>query len=149
MPEIFYAFTDFSLLLLCFFGNHVIGTKYPPARPMSTTAMFTNWISFLYSDLDVFAFISFFLSYSTRRMSESPFQIGPILLVNEPFTVRFWNLNLYLLCSFLIIKLTSLVYPFVHWQIDNGLMTPTMKIRRDRVVAKYKEQIDNLYKWTP
>ncbi|KAH1250722.1 putative acyl-activating enzyme 16, chloroplastic [Glycine max] len=47
--------------------------------------------------------------------SESPFQIGPILLVNEPFT------------------------------IDNGLMTPTMKIRRDRVVAQYREQIDNLY----
>ncbi|XP_061373012.1 probable acyl-activating enzyme 16, chloroplastic isoform X2 [Gastrolobium bilobum] len=49
-------------------------------------------------------------------MPESPFQIGPILLVNEPFT------------------------------IDNGLMTPTMKIRRDRVVAQYREQIDNLYK---
>ncbi|KAJ1407304.1 AMP-dependent synthetase/ligase [Sesbania bispinosa] len=49
-------------------------------------------------------------------MSESPFQIGPILIVNEPFT------------------------------IDNGLMTPTMKIRRDKVVAQYKEQIDNLYK---
>ncbi|KAK7359312.1 hypothetical protein VNO77_01267 [Canavalia gladiata] len=48
--------------------------------------------------------------------SESPFQIGPILIVNEPFT------------------------------IDNGLMTPTMKIRRDRVAAQYKVQIDNLYK---
>ncbi|TKY59949.1 acyl-activating enzyme 16 [Spatholobus suberectus] len=48
--------------------------------------------------------------------SEFPFQIGPILLVNEPFT------------------------------IDNGLMTPTLKIRRDRVVAQYGEQIDNLYK---
>ncbi|KAI8004024.1 hypothetical protein LOK49_LG08G02242 [Camellia lanceoleosa] len=44
------------------------------------------------------------------------FQIGPILLVDEPFT------------------------------IDNGLMTPTMKIRRDKVAALYKEQIDNLYK---
>lgn len=30
-------------------------------------------------------------------------------------------------------------------QIDNGLMTPTMKIRRDMVVAKYKEEIDQLY----
>ncbi|RXI00578.1 hypothetical protein DVH24_000812 [Malus domestica] len=30
--------------------------------------------------------------------------------------------------------------------IDSGLMTPTMKIRRDRVVAQYKEQIDNLFK---
>ncbi|CAL5417655.1 unnamed protein product [Camellia sinensis] len=44
------------------------------------------------------------------------FQIGPILLVDEPFT------------------------------IDNGLMTPTTKIRRDKVTAQYKEQIDNLYK---
>lgn len=31
-------------------------------------------------------------------------------------------------------------------QIDSGLMTPTMKIRRDRVVSLYKEQIDNMYK---
>ncbi|KAI5350793.1 hypothetical protein L3X38_003684 [Prunus dulcis] len=44
------------------------------------------------------------------------FQIGPILIVDEPFT------------------------------IDSGLMTPTMKIRRDRVAAQYKEQIENLYK---
>ncbi|XP_027937777.1 probable acyl-activating enzyme 16, chloroplastic isoform X1 [Vigna unguiculata] len=48
--------------------------------------------------------------------SESPFQIGPVLVVNDPFT------------------------------IDNGLMTPTMKIRRDKVVAKYRDQIENLYK---
>ncbi|XP_004296965.1 PREDICTED: probable acyl-activating enzyme 16, chloroplastic [Fragaria vesca subsp. vesca] len=44
------------------------------------------------------------------------FQIGPILIVDEPFT------------------------------IDSGLMTPTMKIRRDKVVAQYKEQIEELYK---
>ncbi|KAK9933010.1 hypothetical protein M0R45_020224 [Rubus argutus] len=43
------------------------------------------------------------------------FQIGPIMIVDEPFT------------------------------IDSGLMTPTMKIRRDKVVAQYKEQIDELY----
>ncbi|KAL5702764.1 long-chain-fatty-acid--CoA ligase [Ranunculus cassubicifolius] len=48
--------------------------------------------------------------------SECSFQIGPIILVEEPFT------------------------------IDAGLMTPTMKIRRDRVVAKYKDEIANLYK---
>ncbi|XVE81234.1 hypothetical protein DITRI_Ditri15bG0046800 [Diplodiscus trichospermus] len=47
---------------------------------------------------------------------ECSFQIGPILVVDEPFT------------------------------IDSGLMTPTMKIRRDRVVAQYKEEIANLYK---
>ncbi|KAK7247054.1 hypothetical protein RIF29_41930 [Crotalaria pallida] len=49
-------------------------------------------------------------------MSKSSFQIGPILLVKDPFT------------------------------IDNGLMTPTMKIRRDRVVTQYRDQIENLYK---
>ncbi|CAA0838656.1 Probable acyl-activating enzyme 16-chloroplastic [Striga hermonthica] len=44
------------------------------------------------------------------------FQVGPILVLDEPFT------------------------------IDSGLMTPTMKIRRDRVVSLYREQIENLYK---
>ncbi|GLT49502.1 hypothetical protein SLA2020_230540 [Shorea laevis] len=48
--------------------------------------------------------------------SDCSFQIGPILIVDEPFT------------------------------IENGLMTPTMKIRRDRVVAQYKQEIANLYK---
>ncbi|CAN4120852.1 unnamed protein product [Withania somnifera] len=44
------------------------------------------------------------------------FQVGPILVVDQPFT------------------------------IDSGLLTPTMKIKRDKVAALYKEQIDNLYK---
>ncbi|GMH20266.1 hypothetical protein Nepgr_022107 [Nepenthes gracilis] len=44
------------------------------------------------------------------------FQIGPVLLVDEPFT------------------------------IDNGFVTATMKVRRDRVAARYKEEIANLYK---
>ncbi|KAI3470044.1 hypothetical protein Pfo_026707 [Paulownia fortunei] len=48
--------------------------------------------------------------------SDCSFQVGPILVLDEPFT------------------------------IDSGLMTPTMKIRRDQVVSLYKEQIDNLYK---
>ncbi|XP_039122411.1 probable acyl-activating enzyme 16, chloroplastic isoform X2 [Dioscorea cayenensis subsp. rotundata] len=43
------------------------------------------------------------------------YQIGPILIVDEPFT------------------------------IENGLMTPTMKVRRDRVVAQYKDRIAKLY----
>ncbi|KAK8608939.1 hypothetical protein V6N13_025249 [Hibiscus sabdariffa] len=52
----------------------------------------------------------------SRWTSKCSFQVGPILVVDEPFT------------------------------IDSGLMTPTMKIRRDRVVAQYKEEIANLYK---
>ncbi|KAI5653785.1 hypothetical protein M9H77_30972 [Catharanthus roseus] len=51
-----------------------------------------------------------------RWTSECSFQVGPILIVDEPFT------------------------------IDSGLMTPTMKIKRDKVVAQYKEEIENLYK---
>ncbi|XP_021888931.1 probable acyl-activating enzyme 16, chloroplastic [Carica papaya] len=48
--------------------------------------------------------------------SECTFQIGPILIVDETFT------------------------------IDSGLMTPTMKIRRDKVAEKYKEEIARMYK---
>ncbi|GAB4844056.1 Long-chain-fatty-acid--[acyl-carrier-protein] ligase AEE15, chloroplastic [Ancistrocladus abbreviatus] len=48
--------------------------------------------------------------------SECSYQIGPILLADEPFT------------------------------IDNGLVTPTLKVRRDRVVAQYREAIASLYK---
>ncbi|XP_071938297.1 probable acyl-activating enzyme 16, chloroplastic [Coffea arabica] len=48
--------------------------------------------------------------------SECPFQVGPIIIADEPFT------------------------------IDAGLMTPTMKVKRDKVVAEYQEQIQNLYK---
>lgn len=47
--------------------------------------------------------------------SKCTFQIGPILIVDEPFT------------------------------IDGGLMTPTMKIRRDWIVELYKDQILKLY----
>ncbi|URE24715.1 AP-4 complex subunit [Musa troglodytarum] len=44
------------------------------------------------------------------------FRIGPILIADEPFT------------------------------IDNGLLTPTMKIRRNEVADRYSEQIEQLYK---
>uniref|UniRef100_A0A1D1YU48 4-coumarate--CoA ligase n=1 Tax=Anthurium amnicola TaxID=1678845 RepID=A0A1D1YU48_9ARAE len=52
----------------------------------------------------------------TTWTSGCSFQIGPILLLDEPFT------------------------------IDNGSMTPTMKVRRDRVIDRYKDQIGKLYK---
>uniref|UniRef100_A0A7N0VIX1 Long-chain-fatty-acid--CoA ligase n=1 Tax=Kalanchoe fedtschenkoi TaxID=63787 RepID=A0A7N0VIX1_KALFE len=54
--------------------------------------------------------------YLSCRTSDCSFQIGPFFIVDEPFT------------------------------IDNGLMTPTMKVRRDRVMSKYQEQIANLFK---
>jgi len=44
------------------------------------------------------------------------FRVGPIMIVDEPFT------------------------------IDNGLMTPTMKIRRDKVTDKYRREIEALFK---
>ncbi|KAB2032098.1 hypothetical protein ES319_D05G348500v1 [Gossypium barbadense] len=61
--------------------------------------------------------ISSMLHEELRKWTyECSFQIGPILVVDEPFT------------------------------IESGLLTPTMKIRRDQVVAQYKEEIANLYK---
>ncbi|XP_076935285.1 putative acyl-activating enzyme 16, chloroplastic isoform X2 [Bidens hawaiensis] len=57
------------------------------------------------------------LSEELRKWtSDCSFQIGPILVIDEPFT------------------------------IDSGLMTATMKIRRNQVMELYKEQIDDLYK---
>ncbi|XP_057536585.1 probable acyl-activating enzyme 16, chloroplastic [Amaranthus tricolor] len=53
-----------------------------------------------------------------RWTSECSFRVGPILIVDEPFT------------------------------IDSGLMTPTLKIKRDVVADRYKDQIANLYKRT-
>ncbi|XP_010673322.2 probable acyl-activating enzyme 16, chloroplastic isoform X1 [Beta vulgaris subsp. vulgaris] len=48
--------------------------------------------------------------------SEFSFQVGPVLIVDEPFT------------------------------IDSGLMTPTLKIRRDVVADRYRDEIANLYR---
>lgn len=57
------------------------------------------------------------LSQDLRKWtSDCSFQVGPILVIEEPFT------------------------------IDSGLMTATMKIRRNKVVELYKDQIDDLYK---
>ncbi|BBG93570.1 AMP-dependent synthetase and ligase family protein, partial [Prunus dulcis] len=67
------------------------------------------------SDLSKDKMTSLLYEELRKWTSGCSFQIGPILIVDEPFT------------------------------IDSGLMTPTMKIRRDRVAAQYKEQIENLY----
>ena len=37
----------------------------------------------------------------------------------------------------------ALVEPF---SIENGLITPTMKVKRNKVVAKYKNILENFYK---
>lgn len=47
---------------------------------------------------------------------DCPAMIGPFLLLNEVFTV------------------------------DNGMLTPTMKVRRDIVASKYQSEIENLFK---
>ncbi|KAK9933009.1 hypothetical protein M0R45_020223 [Rubus argutus] len=68
------------------------------------------------SDLSKEAMKTLLLQDLQKWTSSCSYQIGRVLIAEEPFT------------------------------IDSGLMTPTMKIRRDKVVARYKEQIDNLFK---
>lgn len=83
----------------------------------------------------------------TCRTSECSFQVGPILVVDEPFTVRLtWQKWMCLICNSGYIMLDFKYKSKTLLQIDSGLMTPTMKVRRDQVVAKYKEEIANLYK---
>ncbi|KAF9613420.1 hypothetical protein IFM89_008250, partial [Coptis chinensis] len=74
--------------------------------------------------------------------SECSFQIGLVLVVEEPFMVNF-NRGVVCLClhlvSFSIFGNGYII--LADLQIDSGLMTPTMKIKRDRVVAQYSDQI--------
>ncbi|KAG6431469.1 hypothetical protein SASPL_109548 [Salvia splendens] len=72
------------------------------------------------------------------------FQVGPILVVDDPFTVKLASVSRFKSTVECIIDHSLLL--LAPLQIDSGLMTPTMKIRRDRVVSLYQEQIDNLYK---
>lgn len=41
-----------------------------------------------------------------------------------------------------VVRVTSLNEP---WSIDNGLLTPTMKGKRNRITEKYAQQIDQMY----
>lgn len=79
-----------------------------------------------------------------HRTSECTFQIGPILIVDEPLTVTFEFQEIYRRFSSTDVD-ACLSKTALCFQIDSGLMTPTMKIRRDRVVALYKDQISELY----
>jgi long-chain acyl-CoA synthetase len=31
------------------------------------------------------------------------------------------------------------------WSVDNGLMTPTLKVKRNRVLGHYKEEVERMY----
>lgn len=61
------------------------------------------------------------------------------------FQFAWYNLSGSLICTPANKLLTSLCgYVFV--QIENGMLTPTMKVRRDVVTQVYKQQIDPLFK---
>ncbi|KAF9605441.1 hypothetical protein IFM89_017460 [Coptis chinensis] len=79
--------------------------------------------------------------------SECSFQIGPVLIVEEPFMLNFnWDI---VLCCLHLVSFSIFGNGYIilaDLQIDSGLMTPTMKIRRDRVVPRYSDQISSLHK---
>ena len=35
------------------------------------------------------------------------------------------------------------------WTIDNGLLTPTLKTKRDRVLGRYAAEVDAMYQAGP
>ena len=46
-------------------------------------------------------------------------------------------------------KIRRLVLSTEAWTVDNGLLTPTMKVRRSRVVERFQERIDKVYEEGP
>ena len=73
----------------------------------------------------------------------------PILPVNKDFfnekekinkVIEKINLKLTLLEKIKRIQLID-----ENFSIENGLMTPTMKVKRKKVTEKYKNQLENLY----
>ena len=44
---------------------------------------------------------------------------------------------------FMVIKKIQLIDE--NFSIENGLMTPTMKVKRKKVTEKYKDQLEKLY----
>jgi long-subunit acyl-CoA synthetase (AMP-forming) len=65
------------------------------------------------------------------------------MIVDEPFTVGFSLIGyLYMIDKISCLELDNI---FFLVQIDNGLMTATMKIRRDKVTDKYRREIEVRY----
>ena len=46
-------------------------------------------------------------------------------------------------------KVRRLILSTEAWTVDNGLLTPTMKVRRSRVVERFQERIDRVYEEGP
>jgi long-chain acyl-CoA synthetase len=39
-------------------------------------------------------------------------------------------------------RITATLVP---WTVENGLLTPTLKLRRSRVIEKFKAELDQMY----
>lgn len=46
-------------------------------------------------------------------------------------------------------KIRRVVLSFDPWTVDNGLLTPTFKVKRKEVLARYAEQVERLYEKGP
>lgn len=94
--------------------------------------------------------------FSRLTVSISALQDLRLLISNRTLLHRWWTLHgkitefwntVLLTFSWSVVRVQVMSNLVLRLQIDNGLMTPTMKVRRDRVVAKYKAQLSNLFNW--
>ena len=45
----------------------------------------------------------------------------------------------------LIEKIKKFVLVYKEFTIDNGMLTPTLKLKRKEIIKNYKQQLENLY----
>ena len=67
----------------------------------------------------------------TRKSSWEPINIGFILLVIKNFII--------------IEKIKKFVLINEEFTIENGMLTPTLKLKRKEIIKNYKQQLENLY----
>ena len=47
--------------------------------------------------------------------------------------------------SFVLVNFKKFVLIYEEFTINNGMLTPTLKLKRKEIIKNYKQQLENLY----
>ena len=73
-------------------------------------------------------------------------EILTALISKELLALEIKDLNIFISDKTLVEKIKNFYLLDENFSIENGLLTPTMKIKRSKVIQKYKNILENFYK---